>query len=222
MEIIIDKLNNDFQTKLINILNENLHKFNDDNDRINYINLYHKDWEKNSIYELFKSNNILNDYTVGQIGIIESKPKCNNQLFHIDYSGKTFTLFIPMIDINDKNGTEYLYFYDQSNYIKYYNLFLDISNKYSNREDIINYLKQYDIIYNVDYCFKIANANKFSLIKLPNYVFHRGKTNETNQNRYMFQIIFLLDDYKLTDDKIILDAELDENNKDILKYRLND
>jgi hypothetical protein len=45
MEIIIEKVNYEFQTKLINILNENLHKFKDNNDRINYINLYHKDWD---------------------------------------------------------------------------------------------------------------------------------------------------------------------------------
>jgi hypothetical protein len=117
-----------------------------------------------------------------------------------------------MIDINDKNDTEYLYFFDQYNYIKYYNLFLNISNKYINKEDIINYLHKYDIIYNVDFCFKIANTDKFSVIKLPNYVFHR---DETNTNRYMFQIIFLLDDYKLINDKIVLD----EDNDNILRYR---
>jgi hypothetical protein len=53
-----------------------------------------------------------------------------SQHFHIDYRGKTLTYFIPLCDLTDKNGTEFLYFYDESNYTKYFDLFNEITHKF--------------------------------------------------------------------------------------------
>ena len=73
-------------------------------------------------------------YDLFYFGFIQSLPKCDNQLFHIDYFDKTITYFIPMIELTDLNGTEYVEFNNYSNSL------LDISNKYLYKKDIINYL----------------------------------------------------------------------------------
>ena len=40
-----------------------------------------------------------------------------------------------------------------------------------------------------NYDFKILNAKSYSMVKMPYYLFHRGKINESNYNRIMFQIV---------------------------------
>ncbi len=121
-------------------------------------------------------------------GFIISQPGNETQHFHIDYRGKTLTYFIPLCDLTDKNGTEFLYFYDESNYTKYFDLFNEITHKFIEKDELIEFLLTKNLKYKIDYEFRIANCEKNTLIKMPHYVFHRGKTNETDKVRIMFQL----------------------------------
>ena len=66
--------------------------------------------------------------------------------------------------------------------------------------------------------FKIINCEKYSLIEMQNHIFHRGKKNETNETRTMFQITLTEKTCKLNimDHMVIEDAELDDENKDLI------
>lgn len=109
------------------------------------------------------------------------------------------------------NGTEYLYFYDKTNYMKHYQLFLDISKVYIDKNELIKFLETVGIIYMKDYEFKIVNCTKYSLLLLPHYVFHRGKTNESGKNRIMFQITLEMENIDfIKNEEIIPVAEDDE------------
>lgn len=204
-------------------------QFLNNNNKINYINIYHKMWpeNKNNIYkyliEMLKSEspvfcNTLMSHDVHYFGFIQSLPNCDNQHFHIDYFGKSITFFIPLTDITNMNGTEYLHFNNNLNYKKYFSKMLELSNKYTNKNDIINKLNDINLVYKKDYDFRIVNCEKYSLIEMQNYVFHRGKTNETNETRAMFQITLTQKDCKLNimDHMVIEDAELDDENKDLI------
>ena len=106
------------------------------NNNINYINLYQKNLQLNKhnyLLEMIQTiepiKKSLENNTILYYGFIISQPNNKNQYFHIDYMGKTITYFIPLVDLNDKNGTEYLFFYDNNNYNKYFNLFIKITKK---------------------------------------------------------------------------------------------
>lgn len=234
MNIIKTTLHSNLKKNINNLLFENLSLFKE-NSKINYINIYHKDWllepNKNNysllINRLKSESHIIRDtfvnYDLHYFGFIQSQPNCDNQHFHIDYFGKSTTFFIPLIDLTNKNGTEYLYFYDKINYKKYFDILLNISNNYIEKEDIINYLESNNLSYKKDFEFKIANAKKYSIIEMPYYVFHRGKTNETEENRLMFQITFTIknNNIDIINDKVINDAELDDKNKDVILKNRN-
>lgn len=188
------------------------------NNNINYINLYQKNLQLNKhdyllamIQKVEPINLSLKNNTILYYGYIVSQPGNKNQYFHIDYKGKTITYFIPLVDLNDKNGTEYLFFYDNTNYNKFFDLFIKITKKYIERSEIIDILSTYDIIYMKDYEFKYVNAPAFSLLSLPNNVFHRGRTNETDHYRVMFQITIELEpiDY-IVNEEFINIAENDD------------
>ena len=162
---------------------------------INYINLYQKnlklqkyDYLIDLINKIDPIRKDLENTNILYYGFIISQPSNETQHFHLDYRGQTLTYFIPLCDLTDKNGTEFLYFYDESNYTKYFDLFNDITHKYIEKNDLIEFLNTINLKYKVDYEFRIANCEKNTLIKMPNYVFHRGKTNESDKVRIMFQI----------------------------------
>lgn len=207
------KLSTFFKKELI--LNYHKNKGSLENKKkINYINIYHKNWPKNK--EFFLKNLIDNEIKCKNIisfGFINSPINCQKQKFHLDYNSYTHTYFIPLIDLNDCNGTEYIQFYDTKINIKNVKNLLGISNKYLFKNDIINELKKIDLHLNKDYEFKYLNAKAFDVILMKNYIFHRGSKNRLNVNRVMFQIVCGINkNVNIIDSVKIIDAELDEKD----------
>jgi hypothetical protein len=220
MNIVQNNISNTLQTELQNILNLNYDYFNlSDSKLINHKLIYCNKWKVNEydyLVDLLKNEsshlkNTFENNTLIQINIINAPPDCNDQLFHIDYEGDSISYFIPYVQLSPLNGTEYLEFKDKQNYQKYYNILLEMSKLYLDRDEIISYLSKINLVFNSDYCFSFATSNAFSLIEMPNYVYHRGQKNKTNQNRLMLNILFSIDNkYDYPADKIILDSEIDE------------
>lgn len=149
--------------------------------------------------------------TLIQLNVINAPPDCNTQLFHIDYQGDSVSYFVPFVDLSDLNGTEFVYFYKPENYELFYTHFLGMSDAFLNQGEAIASLKTLHLELGVDYCFKCANSNAYSLLYMPYYLYHRGQKNKTNVNRMMLNILFSrAKQFKYADDKYILDAEIDE------------
>jgi hypothetical protein len=139
MEILTNKVSSNIieilENLRKNIFDINLSKLCEK--KIGYINFYHKTWENNKylgeinqIIEIINKSDLNNKIDFNKIlysGFIYSFPNCDNQNFHYDYSNKTTTYFIPLVKLTNLNGTEYLYFTDKNDYIKYSNLLLDIN-----------------------------------------------------------------------------------------------
>ena len=222
MELIAKEIGLDLKT----IIKSEFEKVSDliykQNQRINHINIYHKDWGCNSCTDLI---NILHkDYSIDptsiiSLGFINSKVNSYDQHFHIDYVGTTETYFIPMIDLNDLNGTEYVEFNDKEFNKKILNELIEITDEFIDRNQIINHFAQNKI---TDYSFKILNGNAWSMVKMPYYVFHRGQKNKGQVDRTMFQIITgRTSDVKVSSGILIEDSELDENNDIVDKLLSN-
>ena len=81
---------------------------------------------------------MFDQHTLIQINIINAPPDCNNQLFHIDYQGDSESYFIPLVELSDLNGTEYLYFFEAKNYKIYYEEVKNMSNTYLTQEEAID------------------------------------------------------------------------------------
>ena len=167
----------------------------------------------------------LENNTLIQINIINAPPDCNNQLFHIDYQGDSFSYFIPFVELSDLNGTEYVHFIDSRNFKIYYNILLHMSDNYLDKQDIIRLLfENYGLKINEDFVFKCANSEAYSLLYMPYYVYHRGQKNKTNINRLMLNILFSIGNkFNYPIEEYILDAEIDENDRasKILDIRKN-
>ena len=195
MELLEEKLDPIFIEELHKIVTKYEDYLRKKNLSINYINLYQKNLNINSYDYLLdfikKIEHIKKDLEKTNIlyyGFIISQVGNSPQHFHIDYRGNTLTYFIPLCELTDKNGTEYLYFFEKSNYLKYFDLFNEITHKYIEKEQLIEFLKSVNLVYQKDFEFRIANSPADKLIKMPHYVFHRGKTNESNERRIMFQL----------------------------------
>ena len=208
---------------LINELNklrlEMLPHFSSGNKLINHKLLYCNKWNENKyeyLVDLLKNESpylkeTFEKYTLLQINFINAPPDCNDQLFHIDYLGDSISFFIPLVELSDLNGTEYLYFYDNDNYMKYFPLMLEMSDKYFSKPEAREYMESKGFKYGVDYSFKCANSNPYALIEMPNYVYHRGQKNKTGHNRIMLNILLSINNaYEYPTDEVITDSEIDE------------
>lgn len=111
------------------------------------------------------------------------------QEFHIDYNSSTVSYFIPLVELNNLNGTEYIDFYNKEANINIIKNLLFISHEFLERETIIEYLKKFNLIHKKDYDFKYVNAPSFSVIFMDNFTFHRGRKNKLKYVRPMVQII---------------------------------
>ena len=167
----------------------------------------------------------LENNTLIQINIINAPPDCNNQLFHIDYQGDSFSYFLPLVELSDLNGTEYLYFFESKNYKIYFKNLLYMSDNYFSKETAIDYLTNtLGLKINIDFVFKCANSNAYSLLYMPYYVYHRGQKNKTPINRLMLNILFSIgNNFNYPIEEYILDAEIDEESRaeTILEIRKN-
>ena len=207
-----------------------------DNQLINHRVFYCNTWDdaKNkeglAFIELLKSEcdhlkTSFEKCTLIQVNIINAPPDCNNQLFHIDYRGDSFSYFIPFVELSDLNGTEYLHFSDEKNYTKYYETLLQMSDEYLNKPDIVDYLSRHaGLKLEQDFCFKCANSDAFSLLYMPYYTYHRGQKNKTTTPRLMLNVLFSIgNNFNYPTEEYILDAEIDEMARatQILELRKN-
>ena len=202
------------------------------NHRVFYCNKWTDEQNKvgSKILDLIKVEcdhlkNTFKNNTLIQINLINAPPDCNNQLFHLDYKGDSLSYFIPLVELSDLNGTEYLYFFEEKNYKIYYENLLYMSDNYLDKQDAINYLTNtLNLKINIDFAFRCANSDGFALLYMPYYVYHRGQKNKTNKNRIMLNILFSIGnnfDYPI--EEYILDAEIDEvaRAETILEIRKN-
>lgn len=199
--------------------------FKSDNKLINHRVIYCNKWDPSNnakydhIVQLLKDEsphlrNTFDTTTLIQLNFLNAPPDCNTQLFHLDYSGDSISYFIPLVELSDLNGTEYLEFTDKRNYMAYYSVIEYMNNQYFDRNEAIGYLKTYHLVLNVDYAFKFANSDAFSLLYMPYYVYHRGQKNKTNKNRIMLNILFSIKntyDYPIAE--YVLDTEVDEKSR---------
>jgi hypothetical protein len=218
MTVIQERISDDFIRELHTIIEKFNHFVELKNANISYLNLYQKnldireyDYLLNYIKKIDMINEALKKYKILYYGFIIAKSNNKNQYFHLDYTGKTITYFIPLVNLTDMNGTEYLCFYNIENYKTYFKLFLGISRKYITRQEVIDYLITQNIHLNIDYEFRILNCKAYSVILLQHHVFHRGKTNETPHDRIMFQLTLELENVPfIKNEQFITVAENDD------------
>ena len=219
----LQKLNlNYFNNSNNNLINHRVfycNKWNDDDNKTGLLVLELLKKECDHLKNSFKNNTLI------QLNIINAPPDCNSQLFHIDYQGDSASYFIPLVELSDLNGTEYLHFYDKKKYIQFYSTFLSMSDNYLDKKDIIEYFKnKHDLNLDVDFTFKCANSEPYALLYMPYYVYHRGQKNKTNTNRLMLNILFSVgNNFSYPIEEYILDSEIDEEAryKKILEIRKN-
>ena len=229
MELITDKIGVKLEELIQNAFESIKDSLIMENKRINHINIYHKDWIHNlhepMICELRDNYNI-DTKKIISMGFICSQVNSLNQHFHIDYNGDTETYFIPMIDLDDKNGTEYVEFINKEHNIKLFKELLNITNLYIDKEQIMSHFDKINII-SENYKFKFLNGKKGCMVKMPYYLFHRGQSNKGTQNRIMFQIIMgRTEKANVCTGVVINDSELDEDteiiNKLLNSRKMND
>ena len=88
--------------------------------------------------------------------------------------------------------------------------------------EIILYLAKLHLTLHVDYEFAVANSGAFALLKMPNYVYHRGQKNKSGKPRLMVNILFSINNtYEYPTAEVIEDSEVDELDRceEILKKR---
>ena len=231
MNIIEKSVTDVLKNELKKLQTEQLSHFSSGTTLINHKLLYCNKWAVNKyeyLVDLLKNESpYLKDafekYTLLQINFINAPPDCTDQLFHIDYLGDSISFFIPLVELSDLNGTEYLFFHDKENYVKYFPLMLEMSDKYFSRPEAKDYMESKGFQCGVDYEFRCANSDPFALIEMPNYVYHRGQKNKTNHSRMMLNILLSINnEYEYPTDEIITDSEVDEAQRFdyILKKRM--
>lgn len=228
MHTIHNTLDHSLTADIQSLFQENKHFFDTKNEKINYINIFHHKWKENKytyfIDKLIQNSPIIahahHNFDPAYCGFIQSYPQCDDQFWHYDYFGKSITYFIPLVDLDESNGTEFLHFTNPEHYEKYFADIFLISNMYKNNEDIIKYLEEKcHLVHHKDYTFQRVHAQAYSVLELPHYVFHRGAKNYSSSKRLMMHITFFFKDIEgidLSDDVFIPDAELDDSMKDVI------
>jgi hypothetical protein len=230
MNIVKPHISENLRLKLEAILQTHLDHFTTPSKLINHKLLYCNKWTENKHTDLIpllyaecaELKQDIDNHTLLQINIINAPPDCVDQLFHIDYLGDSISYFIPFVELTDLNGTAYLNFLDPRNNIVYYNELLKMSALYLTQGEIIEYFSQLNLKLNVDYEFSVANSAAFALLRMPNYVYHRGQKNKSGKPRLMLNILFSINNaYEYPIQEIIPDSEIDEldRSEEILKKR---
>ena len=227
MELITNEISLDLKKCIKSSFDTVKNLITEVNKRINHVNIYHKDWGYSSCDDIIKI--LQTDYSIDpnniiSLGFINSQINSYNQHFHIDYNGITETYFIPLIDLDYNNGTEYVEFISKEYNINILDELIEITDKYINKNQIIDYFNNKSIS-NSNYEFKILNTKSWSMVKMPYYLFHRGQSNKGTIDRTMFQIIISKSKNIHISKKVkIIDSELDEEqiiiNK-LLNSRIN-
>jgi hypothetical protein len=231
MNVVKPQINANLQAELETILKTHLNHFTSRSKLINHKLLYCNKWTENKyaylvplLYaECVELKQDIDNYTLLQVNIINAPPDCVDQLFHIDYLGDSISYFIPFVELTDMNGTAYLNFLNPQNNIVYYPELLKMSALYMTQPEIIAYLSTLNLQEGHDYEFLAANAEAFALLRMPNYVYHRGQKNRSGKDRFMVNILFSMKNaYEYPTDEVIEDSEIDEilRADEIIKKRL--
>jgi hypothetical protein len=232
MNIVKPQISANLRMELETILETHLNHFTSSSKLINHKLLYCNQWKENKyayllplLYaECVELKKDIDNYTLLQVNIINAPPDCVDQLFHIDYLGDSISYFIPFVELSDLNGTAYLNFLDLHNNIVYYNDLLKMSALYLTQSEIVAYLANLNLEEGRDYVFAAANSDAFALLRMPNYVYHRGQKNRSGKDRLMVNILFSINNaYEYPITEIISDSEIDEilRADEILKKRNN-
>jgi len=231
MNVVKTQISANLRMELETILETHLNHFTSRSKLINHKLLYCNKWTENKyayliplLYaECVKLKQDIDNYTLLQVNIINAPPDCVDQLFHIDYLGDSISYFIPFVELTDLNGTAYLKFIKPANHLVYYDELLKMSALYLTQPEIIAYLSTLNLQEGKDYEFAAANADAFALLRMPNYVYHRGQKNRSGKDRFMLNILFSMKNaYDYPIQEIIEDSEIDEIQRadDILKKRM--
>jgi hypothetical protein len=230
MNVIKPQISPNLRMELESIKQTHLNHFTSRSKLINHKLLYCNQWKENKyaylvplLYEeCVELKEDIEKCTLLQINIINAPPDCVDQLFHIDYLGDSISYFIPFVELTDLNGTAYLNFINPHNNLVYYNDLLKMSGLYLTQPEIIAYLSNLNLQLGVDYEFVAANSDEFALVRMPNYVYHRGQKNRSGKDRMMLNILFSINNaYDYPTDEIIEDSEIDELQRadEIIKKR---
>lgn len=230
MNVVKKQISANLRMELETILQTHLNHFTNPSKLINHKLLYCNQWKENKYKyliplleaECVELKQDLDKCTLLQVNIINAPPDCVDQLFHIDYLGDSISYFIPFVELTDLNGTAYLNFINPHNNLVYYNDLLKMSALYLTQPEIIKYLSNLQLHLGVDYEFKAANSDEFALLRMPNYVYHRGQKNRSGKPRLMLNILFSINNaYDYPTREIIEDSEIDEIQRadEILKKR---
>jgi hypothetical protein len=219
MNVVKKQISANLQTEIKTIIQTHLNHFTTPSKLINHKLLYCNEWKENKyayllplLYaECVELKEDIDNYTLLQVNIINAPPDCVDQLFHIDYLGDSISYFIPFVELTDLNGTAYLKFLDPHNNLVYYHELLKMSGMYLTQPEIVAYLANLNLKLGEDYEFVAANSQPFGLIRMPNYVYHRGQKNRSGKDRMMLNILFSIKNaYAYPTDEIIEDSEIDE------------
>ena len=231
MNVVKKQISANLRTELESVLKTHLNHFTNPSKLINHKLLYCNKWAENKyayliplLYEeCAELKHDIDNYTLLQINIINAPPDCVDQLFHIDYLGDSISYFIPFVELSDLNGTAYLNFINPHNNLLYYNDLLKMSALYLTQPEIIASLGNLNLQEGRDYEFVAANSSEFGLLRMPNYVYHRGQKNRSGKDRLMLNILFSINNaYDYPVDEIIEDSEIDEFQRaeEILRKRI--
>jgi hypothetical protein len=230
MNVVKKQISANLQIELETILQAHLNHFTNPSKLINHKLLYCNQWKENKYKylipllheECVELKQDIEKCTLLQVNIINAPPDCVDQLLHIDYLGDSISYFIPFVELTDLNGTAYLNFINPHNNLVYYNDLLKMSALYLTQPEIITYLSNLNLLEHRDYEFKAANSAEFALLRMPNYVYHRGQKNRSGRARLMLNILFSINNaYEYPTQEIITDSEIDEiqRSDEILKKR---
>lgn len=160
------------------------------NKNIFYQNIWVYSWEEKIpanfvlLLNYMKEKHIIrDDDRCLSIGIISALPGCNDQPFHFDYLNNTMTVFIPLVDLDDDNGTEYILM-QNGNYDDVTNQLMPF-NYMTNSYDALKQLVSLD-----EHVLQRVNSSKYNFVKLNKSVFHRGVKNMKHHEKTMIQLLF--------------------------------
>ena len=114
------------------------------------------------------------------VTVVFNKVRSIEQLFHVDYHADVENIFIPLIDLNSNNSTQFLEF-DNIDEQQHMHSFLNSFRHLPSLEVIPNGI-----------CYKVAQicCPAFQVLHLKPGTIHRGITNRGKADRPMFCICF--------------------------------
>ena len=147
--------------------------------------------------------------TILTAGFLEGPVGCHPQSWHYDYMGNTENIFIPMVPLTERNGTEYVDFGS-------------LAKSAANRATVLNYILQLyeetDELITLPplpvqdpYVIRRLIAEPFQLVRMHSHALHHGVKNEESYVRRVFFIAstdqpgYMLTEHHLT--PLIFDFE---------------